>query len=104
MLLCLAAGGATSGVTRAEGVRVVSGSIGATSDFVYRGLSLTRGKPALQASLDVEFPREFYVGGFIATADPNPGPSPNVEFDVWAGRYWRMGEDVSADLRLSQYT
>lgn len=104
MLLWLAAGGAANGVTRAEGVRVVSGSLGATSDFVYRGLSLTRGKPALQASLDVEFPREFYVGGFIATADPNAGPSPKVEFDVWAGRYWRLAEDFSADLRLSQYT
>jgi uncharacterized protein (TIGR02001 family) len=100
LLLCLAA----SAAVNAEGVRLVSGSVGATSDFVYRGLSLTRGKPALQASLDVEFPREFYVGGFIATADPNPGPSPGVEFDVWAGRYWRVGEDFSADLRLSQYT
>jgi uncharacterized protein (TIGR02001 family) len=100
LLLCLAGCAAAD----AQGVRVVSGSVGATSDFVYRGLSLTRGKPALQASLDVEFPREFYVGGFIATADPNPGPSPAVEFDVWAGHYWRLGEDFSADLRLSQYT
>lgn len=82
---------------------ILSGSVGATSDFVFRGLSLTRGKPAAQASLDVEFPREFYVGGFIATADPNPGPSPHMELDVWAGRYWRLGDDLSFDLRLSQY-
>jgi uncharacterized protein (TIGR02001 family) len=86
------------------GSAIISGSVGATSDFVYRGLSLTRGKPALQASIDVEFPREFYVGGFIANADPNPGPSPNFEFDVWAGKYWRVTDDLSVDLRLSQYT
>jgi uncharacterized protein (TIGR02001 family) len=36
--------------------------------------------------------------------DPNPGPSPRLEFDVWAGRYWRLANDFSADLRLSQYT
>ena len=60
----------------ADSVSVFSGSIGGTSDFVFRGLSLTRGKPAAQASIDVEFPREFYVGAFVATADPNPGPSP----------------------------
>ena len=24
--------------------------------------------------------------------------------DVWAGRYWRMSQDFSGDLRLSQYT
>jgi uncharacterized protein (TIGR02001 family) len=94
----------TTGAAHADPVSVFTGSLGATSDFVFRGLSLTRGKPAAQASLDVEFPREFYVGAFVASADPNPGPSPAAEFDVWAGRYWRVSEDFSADLRLSQYT
>ncbi|HEX6638556.1 MAG TPA: TorF family putative porin [Steroidobacteraceae bacterium] len=83
---------------------IISGSIGGTTDFVYRGLSLTRGKPAAQASIDVEFPREIYVGGFAASADPNPGPGPGMEFDVWAGKYWRVTDDLSLDLRLSQYT
>jgi uncharacterized protein (TIGR02001 family) len=99
MLLLLALGASAA---RAD--TLFTGSIGATSDFVFRGLSLTRGKPAAQASLDIEFPREFYVGAFVATADPNPGPSPAVEMDVWAGRYWSLGTDFSADLRLSQYT
>ena len=94
----------TSALAQADAVNVVTGSLGATSDFVFRGLSLTRGKPAAQASLDVEFPKEFYVGAFVATADPNPGPSPPVELDAWAGRYWRVSETFSADVRLSQYT
>jgi uncharacterized protein (TIGR02001 family) len=88
----------------ADSGRVVTGSIGATSDFVFRGLSLTRGKPAAQASLDLEFPKEFYVGAFIATADPRSGPGPNAEMDCWAGKYWRVSENFSGDLRLSQYT
>jgi uncharacterized protein (TIGR02001 family) len=92
------------GLARADTVRVFTGSLGGTSDFVFRGLSLTRGKPAAQASIDIEFPREFYVGAFLAMADPNPGPSPVVEIDAWAGRYWRIGEHWSSDLRLSQYT
>jgi uncharacterized protein (TIGR02001 family) len=87
----------------ADGPPVVTGSLGGTSDFVFRGLSLTRGKPAAQASVDVEFAREFYAGAFVATTDPNPGPSPPVEMDFWAGRYWRMSENFSGDLRLSQY-
>lgn len=93
-----------SPAVRAEGTSIVAGSIGGTTDFVFRGLSLTRGKPAAQASIDVEFPKEFYVGAFLATCDPNVGPSPGVEIDVWAGRYWRFAEKYSADLRLSQYT
>jgi uncharacterized protein (TIGR02001 family) len=94
----------TGAVAHADAVNVVTGSVGATSDFVFRGLSLTRGKPAVQASLDVEFPKEFYVGAFTATADPNPGPSPPVELDAWAGRYWRVSETLSADVRISEYT
>jgi uncharacterized protein (TIGR02001 family) len=93
-----------SGLARAESVRVFSGSIGGTTDFVFRGLSLTRGQPAAQVSFDVEFPREFYVGAFAATADPKDYPSPDWEMDVWAGRYWRLSENWSSDLRLSQYT
>jgi uncharacterized protein (TIGR02001 family) len=99
-LACLA----VSGLATADGSRVVTGSLGGTSDFVFRGISLTRGKPTAQASLDVEFSREFYVGGFIAGTDPNPGPSPRMEFDVWAGKYWRLEDDLSLDLRVSQYT
>jgi uncharacterized protein (TIGR02001 family) len=101
-LLLIALGGGT--VAHADAVRVFTGSLGGTSDFVFRGLSLTRGKPAAQGSLDVEFPKEFYVGAFVATCDPNPGPSPSVEMDVWAGRYWSVSPDFSADVRISQYT
>ena len=88
----------------ADSATIVTGSLGGTSDFVFRGLSLTRGKPAAQGSIDVEFPKEFYIGAFAATCDPNPGPSPGLEVDIWAGRYWRVSEDFSADFRLSQYT
>jgi uncharacterized protein (TIGR02001 family) len=93
-----------SAATHADAVRVVTGSIGGTSDFVFRGLSLTRGEPAAQASIDVEFPAEFYAGAFAGTTDPNRGRSPAYEIDVWAGRYFRIAEDFSGDLRLSHYT
>jgi uncharacterized protein (TIGR02001 family) len=82
---------------------IVTGTLGATSDLVIRGLSLTRGRPAAQASIDLEFPSDLYVGAFVATTDPNRGPSPNFEMDAWIGRYWSLSENVSADLRLSRY-
>jgi uncharacterized protein (TIGR02001 family) len=98
------AGIAGLGTAQAGESRVITGSLGLTSDFVYRGLSLTRGEPTGQASLDVEFANQFYAGGFIAGADPNPGPSPAVEMDLWLGRYWRLTRDLSFDVRFSQYT
>ena len=60
----------------ADGVQVLSGSVGGTSDFVFRGLSLTRGKPAAQASLDIEFPREYYVGGIRGDRRSEPRSQP----------------------------
>jgi uncharacterized protein (TIGR02001 family) len=104
IVIAFTAGGACAGSAHADSVQVVSGSIGGTSDFVFRGLSLTRGKPAAQASIDVEFPKEFYIGAFVSTADPKPDPSPYMEMDFWAGRYWRISENVSGDLRISQYS
>ena len=104
IVIAFTACGACAPPAHADSVQVFSGSIGGTSDFVFRGLSLTRGKPAAQASVDVEFPKEFYVGGFVSTADPKPAPSPDLEMDLWAGRYWRLSENFSGDLRLSQYT
>jgi uncharacterized protein (TIGR02001 family) len=101
-LLLITLGACATG--HAGSVEIFSGSVGGTSDFVFRGLSLTMGDPAAQASLDVEFPKEFYIGAFVATCNPNPGPSPPVEMDIWAGRYWSLSPSLSADLRLSQYT
>ena len=83
---------------------VFTGSLGGTSDFVFRGLSLTRGKPAAQASLDVEFPQGVLRRRVRRDRRSEPGSEPPVEMDVWAGRYWRMSENFSGDLRLSQYT
>jgi uncharacterized protein (TIGR02001 family) len=103
-VIAFTACGAVGPFALADAVQVFSGSLGGTSDFVFRGLSLTRGNPAAQGSLDVEFPREYYVGAFISSADPKPDPSPDVEMDFWAGRYWRLSENFSGDLRLSQYT
>lgn len=94
---------ALAGCGAAQADTVVTGTVGATSDLVFRGLSLTRGRPAAQISIDFEFPKEFYFGAFAATTDPNPGPSPRYEVDFWAGRYWSLSENLSADFRLSHY-
>jgi uncharacterized protein (TIGR02001 family) len=94
---------APAALAQSAGSRAISASVGATSDFVFRGLSYTRGKPAGLASLDVEFPSNTYLGGFVSSADPNPGPSPVVEMDFWLGQHWSLGSTFSADLRLTHY-
>jgi uncharacterized protein (TIGR02001 family) len=94
---------ASSAFAQESGTRAISATVGVTSDFVFRGLSYTRGKPAGLASFDVEFPSRTYFGGFVSSADPNPGPSPVVELDFWLGHHWSLGSSFSADLRLTHY-
>lgn len=81
----------------------VSGSIGATSDFVFRGLSYTRGDPAIQGSLDLELPAGIYLGTFVSTTNPNAGASPSVEVDLWAGYTRSFNDWASLDLRYTHY-
>src|SRR5690606_19082688 len=81
----------------------ISGSIGATSDFVFRGLSYTRGGPAAQASLDLEVDAGVYAGGFVSSTNPNPGASPPAEVDLWLGLQRVLNEWLSADLRYVHY-
>lgn len=80
-----------------------TGSLGATSDFVFRGLSYTQGDPAVQASLDVEVPAGIYIGTFASTTNPNPGKSPRMELDLWAGYQRELNRWLSADLRYTHY-
>jgi uncharacterized protein (TIGR02001 family) len=94
---------APAALAQGSGTRSISASVGVTSDFVFRGLSYTRGKPAGFASFDIEFPSQTYFGGFISSADPNPGPSPAAEMDFWLGRHWTLGTTFSADVRLTHY-
>ena len=81
----------------------VAGSIGATSDFVFRGLSYSRGDAAAQGSVDIELPSALAFGAFASSVNPNPGRSPNAELDLWAayGRSWN--EWVATDLRYTHY-
>jgi uncharacterized protein (TIGR02001 family) len=103
LAVTLLSGSASGALAQGTGTRAITFTAGATSDFVFRGLSYTRGKPAGLASFDIEFPSSFYLGGFVSSADPNPGPSPKVEMDFWLGKAFRLGESFSADVRLTHY-
>jgi uncharacterized protein (TIGR02001 family) len=102
-LACVVACASSLAVPEAVAETSVSGSIGATSDFVFRGLSYTRGDPAVQASLDVEFPTGFYAGTFLSSTNPNPGSSPSAEVDLWAGYHHSFSEWISTDFRYTHY-
>ena len=79
------------------------------TDYNFRGLSQTRGRPAAQLTLDVEHSSGFYVGGFVSNVtfaqidarqefDFNGGyrfELGGVKFDLGGIYYWYPGYDIA---------
>jgi uncharacterized protein (TIGR02001 family) len=83
-----------------------------TTDYAYRGTSLSDG-PALQAGLDYAFGDSgFYVSTFASNADfgmtdvdgDGKDDGPNLEFDAYIGWNHDLSEDWNLDLSLARYT
>jgi uncharacterized protein (TIGR02001 family) len=69
----------------------VSGSVGLATDYVYRGFSLTRSNPAVQASVDLTCGR-FYLGAFTSNIDL--GLEGTLKVDVYGGYKFSTGRST----------
>lgn len=67
-----------------SGDLAVTGSIGATTDYVFRGVSQSNSEPAFQASLDATY-KMFYIGAWGSHIDFGSGVGGFAEFDFYAG-------------------
>lgn len=79
------------------------GALNLTSDYVFRGITQTRGDAAVQADLHWHHDGKWIVGLWGSTADPNPGPGATVELNGYAGRIWGVGRDWLAKLIAVHY-
>lgn len=81
----------------AEATPALTWNLSLTSDYVFRGVSQTNRKPALQAGLNYAFGDSgFYAGLWGSNVDFNNSDGPNIELDTFVG--W--GKDVSPDWNV----
>ncbi|ATY33918.1 TorF family putative porin [Sphingomonas psychrotolerans] len=80
----------------------ISGEAEIVSDYRYRGVSLSNGRPALQASAEFESNAGFYLGGFGSWA-PHDGGSNAVELDASAGWRGTIAGALTVDGGVSWY-
>ncbi len=80
----------------------VSGSVGVTSDYRFRGVTQNDENPAIQAGLQVSHESGAYVGLWGSPVDFNDGDEANTEFDLMAG-YAYEADAWSADVRYTYY-
>lgn len=80
-----------------------SWEVAATSDYVFRGVSQTDEKPALQAGATYTAPVGFYVGAWASNVDFGRG-GPDAEIDTFVGYKRDLGDEfVNLDVMLNRY-
>ena len=81
----------------AEPVVKVTGNVVLASDYIWRGVSQTWAKPALQATIEAAHVSGFYAGFFGSNVSSYFVPGGSLETD-WYGGYRGKAGDFSFDV------
>ena len=95
--IALSTGLLLSGSALAE----VTGNIGATSNYLWRGVSQTDNGAVVQGGIDNAADSGFYVGGWASNVDFGDGTT--YELDIYAGYGGNITEDLSYDINYLYY-
>lgn len=75
----------------------ISGEFGVVSDYRYRGVSLSRERPAVQGSVTIEHDSGLYAEAWASTL-AHPGDPTDSEVDLTAGYSKDLSEAVNLDM------
>jgi uncharacterized protein (TIGR02001 family) len=79
------------------------GSLALTSDYVFRGVSQTDEKPALQGSLDFGLANGLYAGAWASNVDFDAPDGIDIEVDLYVGWTLEFANETWLDLQLVSY-
>ena len=107
-LLALAVAGALSSPLIAmadEPASPLSFNVGVTSDYLFRGVSQTHGKPAVQAGVDYAFENGSYVGAWASSISwvKNWTGDGSLEIDVYGGYKGAITDGLGFDVGYITY-
>ena len=84
-----------------------TGNVGLTTEYLYRGIAQTRGKPALQGGFDYSHASGLYAGVWGSNiswiGDAIPGASASLEIDVYGGYKGTIVGDWGYDIGVLTY-
>lgn len=78
-----------------------TGNVGLVTDYIFRGISQTNHKPAIQGGFDYSHASGFYAGTWASNVDwvsPALKDDNSMEWDFYAGYRGTFAEDFSYDL------
>lgn len=84
-----------------------SANVGLFSQYVFRGLTQTNEKPALQGGFDVSHESGLYAGVWASNiswiSDANPAASASLEADLYAGFKYPFNDWLTGDVGILHY-
>jgi uncharacterized protein (TIGR02001 family) len=84
-----------------------TGNVGIFSQYVFRGVSQTNEKPALQGGLDLAHKSGLYIGTWGSNvswiSDADPRVSASLEWDIYGGYKGSLPADFGYDLGFMYY-
>jgi uncharacterized protein (TIGR02001 family) len=96
----------------------LTGNFGIFSQYIFRGLTQTNGKPAAQGGFDFSHENGFYAGTWLSniswlkegasnlappTVQGSYGGGGSLEMDIYGGYKWNLPSDVVLDLGTLYY-
>lgn len=83
----------------------LSWNLSVTSDYVFRGVSQSNRKPALQGGFDYAFGESgFYTGIWGSNVDFQDSDGPDVEVDFYGGFNHDFSDQWNGDISVLRYT
>lgn len=86
-----------------EAASPFTGNVSLISDYVFRGISLTWERPAIQGGFDYNHPSGFYLGTWASNVSGNSFNNASMEWDFYGGYNWKVNDDFSLNAGLLQY-
>jgi len=86
--------GAADAVTAAAPAYTITSNINLVTEYRFRGIDQTWGKPALQGGVDFSHTDGWYAGAWGSNVSGNSYPGGSLELDYYAGYNGKISEDL----------
>ena len=80
----------------------VSANVALTTDYRFRGVSLSAGDPAIQGGVDISHSSGIYIGTWASSIEGGPAYG-EMELDIYGGWSGDIAEGVTFDIGLLYY-
>lgn len=85
----------------------ITANISMVNNYLYRGISKTGGKPAIQGGFDIAVANGFYIGAWGSNiswlSDTGVAQSSSMELDTYAGVKNNISADFTYDIGILRY-